>query len=445
MKKSIAGMFVLCFVLTSFCQYGHAGEFTRIGAEKGGNETGDIPPYTGSKGLKCPDGWEPGDYLPNPYADEKVLFRIDHTNVGKYKDKLTPGQVARLKKAHHLYMNIYPSHRNFEMPEVYLAASEKNVNTARLDDKNVLQDYNGGVPFPYPKNGLEAAWNTKSAWGGPDFIATGGCTRTVSPKGKVKKTMSDTKCIIMDKNFRLQGEDIPNPDEISSMLIMVMTYPPDQEGTSGLVISYVDDNRKANAWMYMPALRRVRRVPSTDSGFQMDGETIDAEIGVGISAPINDWNWKLIGKEEKYILANNFEMWKVDAKDSDELVTWGINPELLRYELHRVWVIEATPTEATKNHPYGKKVGYFDEDTWNMTLDDRYDRRGNLWRMGESAQNYRYCDQYRNQASVIMVNLETGRYEVSGGCRTKNSKMSIINVGLKQKEFTPQVLKKLGR
>jgi len=442
MRKFIAVFFVLCFTLS---QTVYAAEYTPLGAEAGGNATGEIPPWTGIKGLTCPEGWEPGDYLPNPYSEEKPLFRIDHTNVDKYSDKLSPGQVARLKKAHHLYMDIYSTHRNFEMPEAYLAATQKNINTTYLDENNIMQGYNGGVPFPFPKNGLEAAWNTKRAWNGPDFISRDGCSRIVSPKGRVKKTTSIVKCIIMDENFRVEGEKIPNPRAFAAMILIYYTSPADQEGNAGLAVSFIDDDKKGQMWAYMPALRRVRRIPATDTGFQMGGETIDGEIGTGIAAPINDWNWKLLGKQEKYVPANNYEMWKIDAKDKEELTTWGIRPELMRYELHRVWVLEATPNEKTKNHPYGRKVAYLDEDTWNMTLDDRYDRRGNLWRMGETAQNYRYCDRYRNQTSVIFVNLETGRYEMGGGCRTKDSKMSIINIGLKPDEFTPQVLKKMGR
>ena len=442
MRKFSLVFFAFCFMLTHMA---YAVEYTPIGAEAGGNATGDIPPWTGIKGLTCPEGWAQGDYLPSPYADEKPLFRIDHTNVEKYKKRLSPGQVARLKKAHHLFMDIYPSHRNFEMPEAYLAATQKNIKTTTLDEKNIMQGYNGGVPFPFPKNGREAAWNTKRAWTGPDLIARDGCSRIVSPKGRIKKTKNISKIIIMDEDFRLEGEKVPNPQAFAAMVLVYTTFPADQEGSAGLIVSFIDDDKKDQMWAYMPALRRVRRIPAVDTGFQMGGESIDNDMITGISAPINDWNWKLLGKEEKYILANNYEMWKIDATDKEELTKWGIRPELLRYELHRVWVLEATPNEKTKNHPYGRKVAYLDEDTWNMTLDDRYDRRGNLWRMGEAAQNYRYCDKYRDQAALIMVNLETGRYEIAGGCRTKDSKMYIIDIGLKPAEFTPQALKKMGR
>lgn len=446
MKNTI--IFVLVFSLVfivSKKEIYSAGEFTRIGAEAAGNKTGEIPAWEGRKGLKCPPGFKSGQLHPNPFRDEKPLFRIDHTNVDKYLDRLSPAQVLRLKKAKNQFMNIYPTHRIFEMKESYTEATEKNIKTAALDKNNILRGYNGGIPFPYPKNGLEAVWNAKSAWGGADFIAYES-QRIVSPSGKIKKSLATAKCIIMDENFRLEGANVANPNEERAKLLVEFTYPPDAAGTAMLTITYIDDNRKPDTWMFMPALRRVRRVPATDTGYQSAGESIDGDLITGIAAPVNEWNWKLAGKKEIYIPANNYDVWKPGARDEDELVLWGINPALVRYELHRCWVVEATTNEKTKNHPYSKKVGYFDEDHWAMAVDDRYDRRGNLWRLGETSQKLRYCEGYRQQNYMFFINLESGRYEVSGGSMPKEGCLEPkTNIGLTPAVFTPQSLNRLGR
>ena len=437
-------LLLLCFSITCFAGAYKSGKYTRMGAEYAGNESGEITAFEGVEGIKCPSGWQPGDYLPSPWPDEKPLFKIDHTNVDQYKDKLTPGQIALLKKATHLYMNIYPCHRIYEMPEEYLAAVEKNIETAHLDENKNLQGFNGGIPFPFPKNGDEAVWNLKSSWSGDDLVLNNSTARVVSPSGKVRRIRQTTKIIYVDEDYRLFLPPIKNKEMVRSMLIAWTVYPPDQAGSSLLVKSYIDDTRKSDVWQYMPSLRRVRRIPSQDSGFQGTGESIDADMIVGIAAPIDEWNWKLVGKKENYVLANNFEVWKVGTCD-EEVLPWGVNPELLRYELRRVWIVEATPTEETKNHPYSKKVGYFNEDNWNQTLDDRYDRRGNLWRMGQTAQICRYCDKYREQILVYMVNLESGRYELAGGCRTEDTKMTLVNLGQELNEYTVTELRKGGR
>ncbi len=54
---------------------------------------------------------------------------------------------------------------------------------------------------------------------------------------------------------------------------------------------------------------------------------------------------------------------------------------MVRWELHRVWVVEAT-LKTGKRHIYGKRVFYLDEDTWRALSADEYDLRGNMYRVG---------------------------------------------------------------
>ena len=57
------------------------------------------------------------------------------------------------------------------------------------------------------------------------------------------------------------------------------------------------------------------------------------------------------------------------------------NPDLLRFELHRVWEVEAN-LKAGSKHIYGKRVFYVNEDTWTVVYEDAYDTRKQLWRIG---------------------------------------------------------------
>ena len=53
--------------------------------------------------------------------------------------------------------------------------------------------------------------------------------------------------------------------------------------------------------------------------------------------PINDWDWKLLGRREMYIPVNNFDLWEVGATDEEECLPGDIVPDRARYELRRVW------------------------------------------------------------------------------------------------------------
>ena len=444
MRSRFAKVFVLSLSVMAIgapSTYAEEGKFTRFGAEAGPNATGEIPAFEGAKGLKCPEGYQKGDYLPNPYRDEKELLVINSANVDQYKARLSPGQVARLVRNPNHYMKIYKTHRNFEHPEIYLRATEETSKTAHLDEKNVLRGFQGGIPFRFPKNGLEAIWNVKRPWAGDDLM-TDDCRRVVSPTGKIRKARWTTKIIALNEP-RLRDR-LPNPEGVSGKVLTYYSYPPDREGEAALSVGYDDDTKEGDVWVYYPTLNRVRRAPTLRGGTQLDGESTLDELGQDFSDDVNDWDWKLVGKKEMYIPANNYEIWELDALDEKECLAGDINPARIRYELRRVWVVEATLKEG-KKHPYSKRVGYYDEDFWGPVLADRYDKRGNLWRMAEYYQCYNYCTQRRYVIGYLYLNLESGRYEVFGGCRDKDTKTNKTDVGLTLDEFTVQALRRAGR
>jgi Protein of unknown function (DUF1329) len=410
------------------------------GSDPGPNATGEITAYTGNKGLACPVGYESGDYLPSPYKEEKPLFRIDHSNLAQYENRLSAGQIARMKRSKNFYLNIYPTHRHFEFPEEVYTAIQKNQETCSLNNENELQNYNGAVAFPIPENGVQAAWNIKRFFSGEDAYKYD-TRRLVSPSGRIRKEIQYTQAINLDEN-RLLSE-LPNPDDVASKIISLYTYPADKAGGGVLIHQYKDD-RPDDTWLYLPTLRRVRRAPTLDHGAQVDGESTMDEIGAFFRGRINDWDWKLLGKKEMYVPANNYEMWKLGAPDNEECLPGDINPESLRYELRRVWVVEATAKDGT-DHPYSKRVLHADEDNWYVLVGDNYDKRGNLWRMSEFYTYYDYCTQYRVVNAMMYLNLESGRYEFFGGGLDEDSKATVTNSGMKASDFTVPALRRSRR
>jgi hypothetical protein len=90
-------------------------------------------------------------------------------------------------------------------------------------------------------------------------------------------------------------------------------------------------------------------------------------------------------------------------------------------------------------------VGYYDEDTWEPVGGDRYDRRGDLWRTMEFYTAYDYRQRIRMLTGYVYLNLDSGRYELFGGCRTPETRLPVVNTGLKEEDFSVQALRKAGR
>jgi hypothetical protein len=293
----------------------------------------------------------------------------------------------------------------------------------------------------YHHPGLEAIWNVKKPWAGND-LETDDCRRVVSPSGKIRKSRWTTKILAFDET-RLYDK-WPNPEGVTMKILSYYTYPADREGEAALSVGYVNDRKELDVWQYIPTLNRVRRAPTLVGGTQLDGESTVDEMGFDFRDHAYKWNWKLLGKKEMYVPENNYEMWGINIPDNEECQAGGVNPARLRYELHRVWVVEGDLKKG-ENHPYSKRVSYYDEDYWQPVVADRYDKRGNLWRMAEYYQCYNYCTKQRYVIGYIYYNLESGRYEVFGGCRDKNTKTNATDIGLKPKLFTIQALRRMGR
>ena len=57
-----------------------------------------------------------------------------------------------------------------------------------------------------------------------------------------------------------------------------------------------------------------------------------------------------------------------------------LNPDHIRWEKRRVWVVDSELKEGSR-HLYSRRTFYLDEDAWVAVAGDMYDGRGNLWRI----------------------------------------------------------------
>jgi hypothetical protein len=136
-------------------------QYTCIGSERAGSADG-VAAYTGKYTTSWP-GMAAQGYDPGPYAAEKPLFVITAQNAAQYAANLTDGQKALLQKQPQAFrMPVYPSHRDFRIPERVCAIVRDNAGKAQVrgDGLATVQEL-GSIPFPFPQNGLEAIYNTQ--------------------------------------------------------------------------------------------------------------------------------------------------------------------------------------------------------------------------------------------------------------------------------------------
>ena len=119
-----------------------------------------------------------------------------------------------------------------------------------------------------------------------------------------------------------------------------------------------------------------------------------------------------------------------------------MNPEFLRYERHRVWVVEAQLKDG-KRHIYPKKTYYIDEDSWAIVLADQYDAKDQIWRVSESHGINFYDRPFFFDVVQVHYDLANGRYLAFG--MTNEGSPQDFTVELNLSDFTPNKLRRSGR
>lgn len=388
-------------------------ELLPSGAQRAGNAAGTIPAWDG--GLRTPPaGFTAGqDRYIDPFADDKPQFVITAANADQYRDNLTDGQYALLKKYPNSYkMPVYKTRRSYAIPDWVAAAIKRNaVNSKLVADGEGIAGATGGVPFPFiestPNPAKAAIWNHKLRYRGDDVRYTSAQLIT-TPGGSVRegKLLLELKYPYNQQN--IEPDDLHN---ISIYFLQTILAPPRSAGGILLVhetIDQVEETRRA--WIYNPGQRRIRRAPSVaydNPGTDSDGMRTNDQFDM-FNGATDRYNWKLLGKKEIYIPYNSYKLHNAPSYD-DIVGPQHTNQDLMRYELHRVWVVEGTVKDGT-SHIYAKRRFYIDEDSWHIAAADQWDTRGGLWRVMEGHTIQLYDQPYPAPAMESSYDLDAGRY-----------------------------------
>jgi hypothetical protein len=416
---------------------------TPLGAQKEGNVDGSIPAWTG--GLKKGAASFDNNFLGDPFASEKPLFTITAGNAAQYKDKLTPGQMAMFQRYADTYkIPVYQSHRTASSPQEIYDAAKKNAVTTELGaDGNSLRNFaqTRYYPFPIPKSGIEVVWNHTTRYRGQNFKRT---SAQIAPQTNGAYTVVEMDDEMGSPMF-MQGVDKEKSANVIFYYKQEVTAPSRMAGNVLLVHETIDQvNEPRMAWQYSAGQRRVRRAPQVaydGPGTAADGLRTSDNGDLFNGAP-DRYDWKLIGKKEMYIPYNNYKLQSPKLKYDDIIKPGHINQDLTRYELHRVWEVEATLKAGARNI-YAKRHMYFDEDTWSLVEVDHYDGRGQLWRVGEGFAMNDYEHGIATYANQAIYDLIAGRYIVMN--LLNESKRGIeYGVTASLNDFTPAALRNEG-
>ncbi|HUE91517.1 DUF1329 domain-containing protein [Pseudomonas sp.] len=352
-------------------------DLTPFGATRAGDAANGIPEWTGGLYVPPASYKGPGTFETDPFADQTPTLIINASNRAQYVPHLSEGVQALLASYPDTFkLPVYPSERSFAAPEEVYQNTYNNALTAELaENGNGFVHAYGGIPFPIPQNGTEAIWNHIARWQGR-YISEIAATALVRANGSYSSFREQNQLL---SNYYAEGKTVADLDNILFRYLNVVLPPSRSAGEALLVHEPIDQVAMPRmAWSYLPGQRRVRRAPTVAYDNPVDGYVSD-DADMFNGAP-NRYDWKLLEKKVLYVPYNNYRL-NQPGMPLDQVIQKGhLNPDLTRWELHRVWVVEAT-LKPGERHVYAKRRFYLDEDSWATLISESYDSRGQLWRV----------------------------------------------------------------
>lgn len=420
-------------------------DLTPMGAEQAGNADGSIPAWTGGL-TSAPDGigFKGDGYYPDPFASDPVLYTVDKGNAAQYGDTLTPGQKAMMAAYPDYKLNVYQSRRTCALPQAVYDATKENAKTAALGGGgDSLSGILMGIPYPLPFDAYEIVWNHNLRYRGYKM------TRTFASAAPTR-TGSFTPVIVKDEAvFDYASPDNKSfkaLDNVSLRYIQETLAPARRAGQLLLVHETVDPKiGERRSWQYTtgntnsaPRVQRTSAVNYDNPQIYSDAMSTADSFDV-FSGPLDHYNWTVLGKEERLVAYNSYKLSSPTLKYADIIKAGHLNQDLVRYEKHRVWSVEAV-LKPSERHVYSRRVAYFDEDGGNMVGGELYDARGGLWRVQE-AQIIQYYDVPTCfNASDVVYDLVEGRYVVQN---LKNEEVGInFHADMRDSMFLPDELRR---
>ncbi|CAI8903554.1 DUF1329 domain-containing protein [Pseudomonas sp. IT-P218] len=411
---------------------------TPFGAEKAGNAAGTIPAWDGGY-TKVDPAFKPGGKRGDPFAAEKPLYSINAANMDKYADKLSDGTKEMLKRYPQTYrLDVYTTHRTAAAPQWVYDNTLKNATNAKLVDSSagpIPQGAFGGIPFPVPHSGDEAMWNHLLNWRGTSIALD---FRHYLMTADGNQVMTTDGLAIQEMPYYYQEGSADTFDGDYWLFRLLNVGPPLRAGEQVMGRSNLNGD-KSQSQVYLTGQRRVRKLPNAccDTPTPATAGVMSFDELSVYQGRLDRFNWKLVGKKELYI-PYNANKTLTAQKPEDLLLKNHLNPDYVRWELHRVWVVESNLAPG-KRHQLPKGRYYLDEDTWQAMLGDRWDANGQLAKSLWSLPVVMPDLPALTQLTSGFYDLTSGTWFAQSIFSGKNSQYSIVD-RYKKSEFSPAAM-----
>ena len=356
------------------------------------------------------------------WADVKPGDVINAANVDLVKDLVSPGMEWCIRRGWPIKIG---ETKKIDPPKAYREATEKYANQVSLGaDGLTLENYVAGQPFPVldpndPKLATKIMWNYEYKTTIIDDVDlrnfdadTGTIHGGTTPMGVERHFLLDHFRVLRYVG-RLYNEPKPTWQTTegiqSKSSLHPILEPFDLKGVGGLTFRYIDHTKQDDTWLYLPSLRRVRRLSTAQRSDALFGQDTDIDSYYGYAGHIAWMDWKFLGEKQvigAYHAQNYPVKWAEGGADFAFDDVW---------EKRHVYVVEGI--SKLSQYAYGKRVLYIDKETYTVPYSDIYDRAGQLWKIWVNDFSFRkqpfagaktsvYEDERAFVPSIVMVDMQ---------------------------------------
>jgi hypothetical protein len=399
-----------------------------------------FPLYCAAKEMRYPVPCYEGEELNKVRAWEKkwVGKKIDHTNVDEVKEFL-PESFYRMHKYPEEWgpnsFTIAP-YKQLKPPQGQIDWTLKGAGKPSVDDKEALHDFVAGTPFPDPETGVEVmynyearpVWDERQQWMDRMYIYD-------HRRESVRSFAADIHILQSAERTTISPtpELAGNARGMRMGVIASYTAPPELKGILFLDNQYKDRTKEWDGWMWIAPLRRIRRQDTTQRQDHRSGMDFCSDDQNGWFGRVARNKYKLLRREEVL-------MGRHDKIEDATFVKGSIMWQNLNRERINTYVVEAVSKDP--NYLYSKTVFWYDPETWCISYCDKYDRKGNLWKINDYCQAvYTSNDgqQYFDVCTNLHVDIQRKHATVAGGG------FKDLNGLYGLSHYTPLELNRMGR
>jgi hypothetical protein len=293
-------------------------------------------------------------------------------------------------------LEIGPFFADYAPAPVYRAATEKFQSQARLGPDGSLENYTAGQPFPIdgvdcqgdPDAGVKIMWNFHYRWAPVSGVSSfyysywdrgeelplyyegsgGGVQLAHRPEPSLLEQGGDV--FRGESRKQVGGAEVTAPFDARGIMLLTYRY---KESDKPLSQARNDDT-----WVYVPTLRRVRRISTAQRTDAISGTDFTLDDLFSFNGIVPQYEWKCLGEQDILAPVNTRVKGYPYVKDQN-FGPYGLSFADDRWELRRALIVRMDPRN--DDHPYHHKDIYIDKQNLQPLYSAAYDQKEELWKL----------------------------------------------------------------